>query len=55
MLFTDCESQFRDQMWVRIYQPAGKLRLQLKRNSAEFYRSLETLNGKRVRAQANTY
>lgn len=37
-------------MWTRIYQPAGKLRLQLKRSSGEFYRSLETLNGKSVRA-----
>lgn len=51
-LLSDRESQFRDQMWERIYKPAGKLRLQLKRSSGEFYRSLETLNGKSVRTQS---
>lgn len=45
LLFTDSESQFRGQMWVGIYRPAGKVRVQLKRNWEEFYRSLGTLSG----------
>lgn len=52
MLFTDSKSQFSYQMWARIYRPAGKLRIQLKRNPEEFYRSLGTLSGESVRTQA---